>query len=204
MLACADSILDPDGPAYSEEFYAFLDEGFDSCSNVDELTDFILWRCHSRDMLKAVVYLHGQIDIYDWLVILGNVWCNPDCFSDHRDDLVEILKDSLENPFTTIRKLMNAEENVGYDKLTELITIYRGCCPATKNGLSWSLSREEALKFAWRSRYGARPILLTATISKHRAAAFKLERDEQEVIVVDLPESCWTEEYIPRPADWGK
>jgi len=37
---------------------------------------------------------------------------------------------------------------------------------------------------------------LTATIEKKRAAALKLERKEQEIIVFDLPDGSWTEEPI--------
>lgn len=60
-------------------------------------------------MLDAVMYLHGQIAINDSLVVLGNVWCVPHCFSDHHDDLVEIFKERLDEPFTIIPGLMTAE-----------------------------------------------------------------------------------------------
>jgi hypothetical protein len=56
------------------------------------------------------------------------------------------------------------------------------------------------------------PLLLTATIRKDRAAALKLGRSEQEIIVIDLPEEAWIEESLsghfqlqdgalPAPAD---
>jgi hypothetical protein len=95
---------------------------------------------------------------------------------------------------------MTIEERNAFEELPEQITIYRGCGPRNKSGMSWSLSRDIAVRFPFSMRYGTdQPMLLTATIRKNRAAALKLERNEQEIIVVDLPESCWTEESITEP-----
>jgi hypothetical protein len=92
---------------------------------------------------------------------------------------------------------MTAEEQATLAMLPEQITIYRGCGPKNKSGLSWTLNRETAVKFPFMARYRTeQPILLRATISKHRAAALKLERGEDEVIVVDLPSSAWVEESL--------
>ena len=75
-----------------------------------------------------------------------------------------------------------------------------GCGPINKHGFSWSLSREVAMRFPFMRRYGTdTPLLLTATIRKDRAAALKLGRNEQEIIVLDLPEEAWTEEPILEP-----
>jgi hypothetical protein len=95
---------------------------------------------------------------------------------------------------------MTKDEFTAFDALPDKITIYRGCGPRNKAGWSWSLSREKAVRFPFMSRYWSdKPTLLTATISKWRAAALKLERNEQEVIVIELPETCWTEELITEP-----
>lgn len=70
-------------------------------------------------------------------------------------------------------------------------------------GFSWSLDRRTAAKFPFMTRYSTdEPRLLTATISKNRAAALKLDRGEQEVIVFDYPDEPsvhWTEEPLLMP-----
>ena len=69
-----------------------------------------------------------------------------------------------------------------------------------KAGLSWTLRRPIAERFPFCSRYHAdRPMLLTATIEKQRAAAIKLERNEDEIIVVGLTEADWSEEFLTEP-----
>lgn len=66
-----------------------------------------------------------------------------------------------------------------------------------KGGFSWTLDRNVAAWFPFAARYRAdKPMLLTATIPKARAAAAKLRGNEQEIIVVGLPESAWTEEVL--------
>jgi hypothetical protein len=81
--------------------------------------------------------------------------------------------------------------------------IYRGCGPHNVRGFSWSLSRETAMKFPFSARYHTEvPMLLTARIPKSRAAALKLARKEQEVIVFDYPHAaslCWTGEFLEPP-----
>lgn len=69
-----------------------------------------------------------------------------------------------------------------------------------QDGLSWTLNREIAISFPFLNRYRTdQPMLLTATVSRDRIAALKLDRDEQEVIVIDLAPSCWTVEYLTEP-----
>jgi len=88
-------------------------------------------------------------------------------------------------------------DSYGFEALSDQITIYRGCGPRNNPGLSWSLRRDVAVRFRFSMRYWSdTQTLLTATISKSRAAALKLERNEHEIIVVDLPEGSWTEESI--------
>jgi hypothetical protein len=98
---------------------------------------------------------------------------------------------------------MNDEERMAFEALPEQITIYRGCGPKNMFGFSWSLDRKIAAKFPFSSRYWTdEPKLLTATISKNRAAALKLARREQEIIVFDYPDERpvhWTEEPLLTP-----
>jgi len=59
-------------------------------------------------------------------------------------------------------------------------------------GWSWSLKRDVAAKFPFYGRYQTEvPLLLTARIPKSRAAALKLARQEQEIIVFDYPDNTF-------------
>lgn len=170
--------------------------------------DWILCHCGSHERMDAVMHLQNQMAIGEmalssWLVLLGKVWTGCDNIGLYRSDLVEVLKEWHEAPTTTLPKLMSRKEKAAFDALPDQVTIYRGCGPRNRDGLSWSISREVAMKFPFTNRYETEePILLTATVSKCRIAALKLDRNEQEAIVVDLPASCWTEERITeRPSD---
>ena len=166
-------------------------------SNLDEAREWIFENCGSSQKLEALMHIHGQMYFPEWLELLGDIWSHCDNIGLYRDDLVEIIREWSDDPLNVIPKLITTEELTAFEALPEQITIYRGCGPRNKFGLSWSLSREIAVRFPFNIRYWTdSPTLLTATINKTRAAALKLERNEQEIIVIDLPESCWIEELI--------
>ena len=184
------------------KFFEKWEERFEQelSRNLDEAREWILTNCGRRQYLDAVMHLHGEMYFQDWLVLLGDLWCGCEKVGLWRDDLVEIIKEWVDEPLTVIPKLMSPEELKAFEDLPEQITIYRGCGSINKNGLSWTFDRQKAMKFPFYRGYRAdQPILLTAIISKRRAAALKLERNEQEIIVIDLPESCWKEEPISEP-----
>jgi hypothetical protein len=150
--------------------------------------------------MSAFWHLQTGMAFSDRLVVLGKLWTACDNIGVHRSDLVELLQEELENPLTTIPQLMSRKEKAAFDALPEQATIYRGCGHRNRDGLSWSISREIAMRFPFMRRYETdHPILLTATVSKHRIAALKLDRNEEEAIVIDLPASYWSEEPITEP-----
>jgi hypothetical protein len=170
-------------------------------TNIEEAREWIFVNTNSYQKLPAVYFLFGQVAIEDWLRLLGEVWTCCDGIGAYRDDLVWIWREWLDQPEAIVPELMTGEELAAFAMLPEQITIYRGCGPENKSGLSWTLNRETAAKFPFMARYRtAQPILLKATINKHRAAALKLERGEEEVIVFDLPSTAWTDESLSIPA----
>lgn len=181
-----------------EKFLDRLEE--ELSSDLDEAREWIMTRCGSHERMDAVMYLHGQMDFGEWLSLLGDIWCICDNIGLYKEDLVWIFKEWLDEPLTLIPELMSPEERAAFEALPDQVTIYRGCGPHNKDGLSWSLSADVAVRFPFSMRYGTdQPMLLTTTINKSRIAALKLERNEQEVIVVDLPASCWIEEFLTEP-----
>jgi hypothetical protein len=80
--------------------------------------------------------------------------------------------------------MMNEDEQVAYDALPEIITLYRGCYQNNKLGFSWSLEADVARKFPQFTRYrqDGQPLLVKATAKKTSIAAIKLGRGEVEII----------------------
>jgi len=151
----------------------------------------------SYERLRAVLEVEPQMEFRTWLSLLGEVWCDCDNIGIHKDSVLQVLNKRLPRPWGPVFELMDAEERLAFEALPDQFTIYRGCGPHNKHGFSWTLSRKVAADFPWNSRYRTdRPMLLTATINKNRAAALKLGRDEQEIVMLDLSEIRWTEESL--------
>lgn len=193
------SVIYVDDPQYFEKWEARFKE--ELVGDPEELKKWISVYCGSYEKLLALMYIYDEMDdIYTFRLLLGYFWTRCDNIGAYRDDLAIMLSEGVDGPYTRVPELMDEEELAALDSLPQEITIYRGCGPQNKNGLSWSLDREVAMWFPFFGRYHSdQPILLTATIKKKRIAALKLHRGEQELIVVDLPESCWTEEPIIDP-----
>ena len=163
-----------------------------------------LYRNHgSHERLPALLEVADEMEREDWFRLLGDAWSGFDNVGYCANELTQAICERLIHCESTISEMMSPEEQVAYDTLPEQITIYRGCGPNNNSGCSWTLDREVAMKLPFMRRYTPdHPILLTATISKHRAAALKLDRNEREVIVFsfygDDDSFTWTEEPILR------
>jgi hypothetical protein len=156
--------------------------------------------CGSHEKLDAILHLHGQVDLTHWLRLLGEFWSAIDTNETHTETLVWIFREWLDNPGTVIPQLMSRRERAAFRAPPDQIIIYRGCGLRNKTGLSWSMRRQIAERFPFHQRYYAdQPRLLTAQIPKRRAAAIKLDRNEEEIIVVGLTESEWSEELLDKP-----
>jgi hypothetical protein len=157
----------------------------------------------SYDRLPALLELADDMEGEDWLVLLGRLWSEIDNIGVYSDDLFGAIRERVRDMESVIPEMMSHEERVTFEALPEQITIYRGCGPKNMFGFSWSLDRRTAAKFPFMTRYSTgEPRLLIATISKNRAAALKLDRGEQEVIVFDYldePSIYWTEEPLLTP-----
>jgi hypothetical protein len=118
----------------------------------------------------------------DRFFAIGHAWVDCDNIARYRQYLAIY--------FGTPRRdyldaMMTPDEIAEHRRLPEVLTIYRGCYPINKNGLSWSLGRTVAAHFPFLSRYrrsGEAPILLTGRVRKARVV-IKLGRGEQEVVV---------------------
>jgi hypothetical protein len=82
--------------------------------------------------------------------------------------------------------LMSEEERRALASLPEVLTIYRGCGPQDKYGLSWSLNPHVARTFPYkRSCFQQQKLLMTARILRKHVCALKLS-NEEEIVVLDV------------------
>jgi hypothetical protein len=169
----------------------------------DDLASMSAWiyrYFESYERLPAALEVEHQMEFPIWLSLLGEIWCDCDNIGTYKDSLLQVFNGRLGRPWGSVSELMDAEGRLAFEALPDQITIYRGCGPHNKHGFSWSLSREVAAGIPFKIRYRTdRPMLLTATINKNRAAALKLSRDEQEIVVLDLSAISWTEEPLGDP-----
>lgn len=153
------------------------------------------------DRLAELIEAAHLYEGADWLWALGDLWQGLEGIGMYQYEILEQLFYRLDNIDTVIPELMDKEERTAFESLPDEFVIYRGCRPLNVRGFSWSLNREVALKFAYRFETEV-PMLLTARIPKTRAAALKLGREEQEIIVFDYtdePSLRWTGESLPVP-----
>ena len=195
------------GSPSDPEYVALWEERYkrELSPDLNQAREWVFRCCGSSQKMDALFYLEGEMDFPDWLVLLGDLWTSCDNIGLYKDDIFGILEDSLMDPLTMIPGLMDDEEKAAFAALPDEITIYRGCGPRNKCGMSWSLNCDIAIRFPFYGRYRSDcPTLLTAVIKKTRAAAIKLSRNEQEIIVFELEESCWTEELITEAPSFRK
>lgn len=132
----------------------------------------------SYTRLEAIVDLRPALANAEWLRLLGEHWSSCDNIWDYRLELKAYL--GIVGP---LKELMNDDESKAFEALPEVVTCYRGCSAWMLFGASWSLDRAIANAFPYKMRYKAtNPVLITASVKKHRILAVKLDRGEQELI----------------------
>jgi hypothetical protein len=157
-------------------------------TGIDDVRDWLRKNYGSHERLPVLLDVADDevMNFDDWLTLLGEEWLYFDNVGIHKDRLFDLVSEMVLDIETVIPQMMCPKERVAFDALPEQIKIYRGCGPRNMFGFSWSLDREIAAKFPFMRRYSTdQPRLLTATISKSRVAALKLERGEREVVVFD-------------------
>lgn len=137
----------------------------------------------------------------EWLAVLGDRWTTCDNPSRYADDL------RLNTPFGLVADgmipnsiMMSPAERECLNSLPEEFPIFRGCYNFNRKGISWSLDQEVARRFPYMHRFhrpGRTPLLIEAAVQKRDVIAFKMDRDEAEVValrsevvsVTELPHS---------------
>jgi hypothetical protein len=121
----------------------------------------------------------------DRYALLGGWWSACDNVWRLRGIIRQELRDATREELDA---MMEPAELAALALMPERFTVYRGCYPLNRPGLSWSLDRDIAARFPYLDRYsgparryGQTPILRTGTIARSRAV-LKLDRNEREII----------------------
>lgn len=145
--------------------------------------------CNSYNRLEAIIGLASSLECDDWMRLLGENWTCCDNISQLADELLEFTPfGSWERGSTLGQYMMDEQEAAQLAELPEIVTAWRGCHNHNKRGLSWSLDRSTAERFPFLNRYRSegQPLLVRAEISKADVIALKLDREEAEIIAVDI------------------
>ena len=132
----------------------------------------------SYSRLAVLLRLSLEMQRHEWLKLLGEEWQGCDNIGPFRLALRKAL-----GTVGPIIEMMDNKERVAFDALPATVTIYRGCGPSNALGASWSTKRSVAEKFPFLARFRAKnPMLVTAKVKKGNILAYKLDRNEYEVI----------------------
>ena len=112
--------------------------------------------------------------------LLGQEWSGCDNISSHLVRLRRLLRHANREE---LHCMMDDDERSTWERLSETITVYRGCYHNNKKGLSWSLSQDVASGFPNLIRYWqpGTPLLLAGFVDKNDVV-LKLDRNEEEII----------------------
>lgn len=128
-----------------------------------------------------VLRLRRSMSAADWWRLLGHEWSSCDNIATYKERLrAYLLKANASN----LRVMMRWHERRALGYLPHTVTVYRGCYGVNRDGLSWTLCREVAARFATLNRYkrpGDSPLILTGTVERERMV-LKLDRKEREAI----------------------
>lgn len=134
---------------------------------------------NSYTRLGNLIDLASKMERKEWLKLLGEEWSGCDNIAQYR----LLLKRILPQDTMPILEMMTDEEQAALDALPDTITLFRGCGNHNKVGASWTLDRGIAEKFPFLNRYRVKnPLLVTARIKKENVIAYKMDREEHEII----------------------
>jgi len=80
--------------------------------------------------------------------------------------------------------LMDWDEQMAYESLSDTVTVYRGCQPGlNENGISWTLNYDKAQWFA--TRLGKDGVVLEKQVTKRDIVAVFTGRNEFEAVIIN-------------------
>jgi hypothetical protein len=143
----------------------------------DDADELAAWE-NSYTRMDTLLFMRIKMQREDWLKLVGEWWTCCDNIRRYRLYLKHFL--GTEGP---IPEMMKPEEQAAFDALPDILTVYRGCGPRNMLGASWTTNKMVAEKFPFLARYWVdEPLLVTGKVKKKNVLAYKLGRNENEII----------------------
>lgn len=163
---------------YSEQVYEQAKHIFLRKGKLSDNLQGVMFICiHKPFHIPFLIYIEHRLDKDTFSEILESVWINTE-FPHQNDISVMVRLFSKANK----KKLMDIDEIKAYNKLPKIVKVYRGLQRgAIRKGLSWTTDIKTAKWFADRFKRNGK--VLIASVNKKDIYAYKLKRDEFEIIL---------------------
>ncbi len=172
----------PYAPAYN----AILNKTFESkkdriasaLSNSDWMTYIHMHEKPYR--ISAFQDIEEQVSDADYWKLMSGIWTGSENIYENIDDWCDLWSSGRSWREDNV---MAPTDRAFLDSLPDSIEIYRGSDGEEGvQGLSWTLNRERALRFAMRFSYNE-PVLAALTVHKSYIVAYYSSRGEDEVVI---------------------
>lgn len=141
-----------------------------------------LWLHERPYRVWAFARIAGQLDDRDYWEQLGRLWTDSENIFEAEALWLRLLTDPARLACRAL--MMTGEERAHLAGLPDRITVYRGYSqPGRGNGMSWTLSRDVARRFALRFTVDTRGRIARREVDKCDVIAYFGGRGEQEIVL---------------------
>jgi hypothetical protein len=139
-----------------------------------------LWLHERPYRVFAFARIAAQMSDTDYWARLAQVWTDSENIFEAEQLWLRLLRDPARLP--SRRLLMDEDERTHLAGLPDQIAVYRGYShPDRRGGMSWSLDRKVAVRFA--SRFGTSGKVACRRVPKSAVIAYFAGRGEQEIVL---------------------
>lgn len=160
--------------------YAYLTGAVEKALRINDIEQYVFM--HERPYrLQAFISAHCMDNKQYWS-ILGVVWRDSENIYQNAADWAKLWRSKRSDRSSC----MEENDHETLDKLPDTFAVYRGFQHNdSRNGMSWTLDRDQAIWFAKRGGcYHSAARLAAGTVNKKDVLAYFGTRSEQEIIVI--------------------
>lgn len=153
----------------------------ENCKSSDDAYRWLSINCNSYTRMEALLSARKRMEWQVFFKTLGLIWTTSDDIAKYKFVLYRVFSNASRYQLDL---MMDSKEIKALAQMPEVITIFRGCHPNNRSGLSWTTDKKIATSFTLKNRYqqpGQPRLLLEARIRRENAILM-LERNEQEII----------------------
>lgn len=144
--------------------------------------DHYLWLHERPYRVHAFARIAAQLNDRTYWEQLGRLWTDSENIFEAEALWLRLLTDPARAANRGL--MMTSEERAHLAALPDRITVYRGYSqPGRGNGMSWSLSRDVARRFAFRFTVDTRGQIARREVDRAEVIAYFGGRGEQEIVL---------------------